>query len=203
MLPASHAGPVLTRREFVRWGLAIELVTLGLAIGLAFISGQHFWEGMSFGPRDFVIGCLAALPMLVVFYLARDTRELVGRLLGPAMREASLLELFLVAVMAGLCEEALFRGVLEPWWSWPHWIVGFASANLLFGLLHALSWKYLLLATAFGAYLSFLTWGIGSPNLLRAIVCHAVYDFLAFAWLARLHRTDQRRLGIGELSRGT
>ena len=43
-------------------------------------------------------------------------------------------------------------------------------------------------ATLFGAYLSLLTWAIGEPNLLRPIVCHALYDFIAFCWLASIER---------------
>jgi hypothetical protein len=186
--PTAWDEPTFSRRQFVTWGLGIELATLAVAIGLAFLSGQHFWQGINWNVADIAIGCLAALPMMVVFSTAGDLRELVRRLLGPALAEASKAELFFIAVLAGVCEEALFRGVLEPWWSGPHWIVGFLTANLVFGLLHAVTRNYLILATAFGMYLSLLTWTIAPPNLLRAIVCHAVYDFVAFLWLARLQR---------------
>lgn len=175
--------PAFTRAQFLVWGLAIELVTLAIATGLAFATGQHFWRGIRVDATDIAIACLATLPMLIVFVAAPDLAELVRKLLGPALKDASLLDLFIVSLMAGLCEEALFRGVLEPWIASGHWIAGFVGANLIFGLLHAVTRKYLILATAFGCYLSLLNWAVGEPNLLRPIVCHALYDFLAFAWL--------------------
>ncbi len=188
-----HA-PMFTRRDLVVWGVSIELATLLVAIGLAYLSGQHFWRGIRFSWSDAAIGCAAVGPMLLVFVLARDLREIVRRLLGPAMAEASLFQLALIALLAGVCEEALFRGVLEPWWTGSHWLIGFVGTSLLFGMLHAVSWSYFAIATLFGAYLSLITWGIGEPNLLRAIVCHALYDFVAFLWLARLQRkTTQER----------
>lgn len=188
--------PSFSRRDFVKWGLVIELGTLALAIGLAFLSGEHFWNEIVFAPGDILVGCAAALPMMVVFFKARRLGELVRKLLGPALAEASFVELLLIAVLAGVCEEALFRGVLEPWVARIHWFVGFFGVNLLFGALHAVTRHYFLLATGFGMYLSLLNWGIGEPNLLRSIVCHALYDLLAFLWLARLQR--RKTLGIGE-----
>lgn len=185
--------PVLSRRDLLRWGIIIELGTLSVAIGLAFVSGQHFWKGIQFNWSDIAIGCLAMLPMMAVFFKAHKLRELVRELFGPALAKASVGELFLIAALAGLCEESLFRGVLEPWLANVHWFVGFFGANLLFGLAHAATRSYFLLATIFGMCLSLLAWGIGEPNLLRAIVCHAVYDFLAFLWLARI----QRRMDAG------
>lgn len=188
--------PAFTRRQFVVWGLMIESATLLIAVGLALLSGQHFWRGIEYAWFDVLVGCAAAAPMLVIFWLAHDLRRLVGRLLGPALASASVSELVAVAVLAGVCEEALFRGVLEPWWSGGHWLVGFVGANVVFGLLHAVNLSYFVLATLFGAYLSLVTWGMGEPNLLRAIVCHAFYDFVAFWWLAKLQRNTAAMGGI-------
>jgi hypothetical protein len=195
--PAARDMPSFTRREFIKWGLIIELGTLAIAVGLAFLSGEHFWKEIRFDATDALIGCLAALPLMIVFFFARQLGELVRKLLGPALAESSLAELLLIALLAGICEEALFRGVLEPWVHRLHWFVGFFGVNLLFGALHAVTRNYFFLATGFGMFLSLLNWGIGEPNLLRSIACHVVYDFLAFLWLARLHRSKQVRIYFG------
>ena len=53
--------------------------------------------------------------------------------------------------------------------------------SLLFGLAHALTRTYAVLATLVGFYLGFLFWLTG--NLLAPILAHAVYDFVALVYL--------------------
>ena len=76
---------------------------------------------------------------------------------------------------------------LVPFHPWLALIV----SNVAFGLLHALSWNYLLTATCIGFSLHALA-GISEPrNLLAPIVAHSVYDLVAFILLRR----EQRSLG--------
>lgn len=92
----------------------------------------------------------------------------------------------LVAVLAGVGEELLFRGVLQTLLiRWTTLIVGLLAASLLFGLAHALSRIYFLLATLIGLYLGCLV--IQCNDLVSVMVAHALYDFLALAYLSR-HR---------------
>jgi membrane protease YdiL (CAAX protease family) len=58
-----------------------------------------------------------------------------------------------------------------------------ALASAVFGLLHAITPTYAILATVMGAYLG-VVW-IASGNLLAPIVAHALYDFVALVWLLR------------------
>ena len=69
--------------------------------------------------------------------------------------------------------------------SWGVW-VGLAVASVLFGLAHAITVSYVLLAALMGLYLGWL-W-IATGNLLVPIMAHAGYDFLALVYLVKIRR---------------
>jgi membrane protease YdiL (CAAX protease family) len=78
----------------------------------------------------------------------------------------------------------LFRGVLQQ--AFGNWLPvwgAIAAAALLFGLLHAVTTTYAVLAALVGAYLGWLYFLTG--NLLAPIVAHALYDFVALVYLTR------------------
>jgi membrane protease YdiL (CAAX protease family) len=62
------------------------------------------------------------------------------------------------------------------------------AANLVFGVCHALTPTYFLIATIFGFYFSALAQFYGPRNLLLPIVAHVVYDLIGFLLIARLYR---------------
>lgn len=67
---------------------------------------------------------------------------------------------------------------------------GLIASNILFGLVHAITPLYAVLATSVGIYLGlFLDYG-GERNLMTPIVIHAVYDFLAFLVIMRIYRAS-------------
>jgi predicted enzyme related to lactoylglutathione lyase len=93
--------------------------------------------------------------------------------------------LALLAALAGIGEETLFRGVLQPWLAaaipvWPAVLI----TGVVFGALHPVSPTYVLLAGLAGAYFGALL--VLTGNLLAPIVAHAGYDFVALLVLARL-----------------
>jgi membrane protease YdiL (CAAX protease family) len=110
--------------------------------------------------------------------------RLVDELLVPAFARWTIGELLLVSLLAGVGEELLFRGVLQPalagslgpWWA-------LIAASLMFGLVHFLSVSYAVFATLMGVWLGVL-W-IASGNLLVPIVAHAAYDFLTLVYVRR------------------
>jgi membrane protease YdiL (CAAX protease family) len=96
--------------------------------------------------------------------------------------ECNWLELALVALLAGVGEELLFRGVVqhaaaERWGAG----AGLVIASLAFGFAHPLSLTYIVLAATIGFYLGWL-W-LASGNLLVPIVAHGLYDFIALIYL--------------------
>jgi membrane protease YdiL (CAAX protease family) len=107
--------------------------------------------------------------------------------LGALVAACSLAELALLAAVAGISEEVLFRGVVQ---------VGLArvlgepgallAASVLFGLVHFATRAYAVLAGVMGLYLGavFLLQG----TLLAPIITHALYDFIALIFVARRYR---------------
>ncbi|MHA7873533.1 MAG: CPBP family intramembrane glutamic endopeptidase, partial [Hyphococcus sp.] len=89
-----------------------------------------------------------------------------------------------MAIGAGVCEELLFRGVLQTW------INGFAPvliaiivSNVVFGLLHMRTAMYAVIAGCVGAYFGALY--ALTDNLLTAIVAHGLYDAVALEYTRR------------------
>ncbi|HEY8197447.1 MAG TPA: CPBP family intramembrane glutamic endopeptidase [Gemmatimonadales bacterium] len=117
---------------------------------------------------------------------------LVLEQLGPLLASRSPVELVLLAALAGLAEEMLFRGVMQ---------IGLARllpdgvalvvASAAFGLAHFITPAYALLAGLAGLYLGglFLLQG----NLVAPIVAHAVYDVVALTCVARLYQNHSTR----------
>jgi len=68
--------------------------------------------------------------------------------------------------------------------------MGFWATSLAFGLLHALTPAYFVLAALMGAYLGWLQMETG--NLLVPIIVHWLYDALAFWLLRRRFAADAR-----------
>jgi membrane protease YdiL (CAAX protease family) len=167
-----------------------------IAIILAWLFGVPLRDQM---PEDWASlavavsrGFIATVPMLLVFWwlvhsdwpTLRELRHQVDRLIGEMFPAASAGQLALVAALAGVGEELLFRGVLQTvliWWTPP--IVGVIFASLIFGLAHALSKVYFLLATLIGLFLGALTWYF--DDLVAPVVAHGVYDFVALVYLCR------------------
>jgi membrane protease YdiL (CAAX protease family) len=173
-------------------GVAVE-ASLGV---LAWILG--FWLGQPAGATlraDWAAaawGVAATGPLMLVFVACLRSslepllkiRRFFDETLRPLFSQCSLGELALVAVAAGIGEELLFRGVVQAWAS-RHLgeAAGLAAANVVFGLLHPITPAYVLLAGLMGAYLGAL-W-LATGNLLAPITAHALYDFLALAFLLR------------------
>ena len=74
----------------------------------------------------------------------------------------------------------MVQGELQHWLPW-WWAV--LLAGVFFGLLHAVTPTYAVLAGAIGVYLGVLWYY--TDNLLVVVVAHASYDFLALLYLMR------------------
>jgi membrane protease YdiL (CAAX protease family) len=138
-------------------------------------------------------GIAATAPLLLGLRWCLATRwapvarlvALVRERIGPSISGLGPARLALVALLAGLGEEALFRGVAQEALSGPlpGW-AGLLAASALFGMAHWVSATYAVLAAAIGLYLGALF--LLSGNLLVPIVTHALYDLVALCILARM-----------------
>jgi membrane protease YdiL (CAAX protease family) len=110
--------------------------------------------------------------------------------LGALVSALSTSELALLAALAGISEEVLFRGVVQVALAGvlPE-ALALVAASVLFGLVHFATKTYAILAGVMGLYLGalFLIQG----NLLAPIITHALYDFIALIYVARRYRDVQ------------
>ena len=175
-------------------GLAVLAVGLGWLLGLKPLDSFR-WDAAAVG-----IGVTATLPLLVLLWLCvkcpwrpcRAMLELLDEWFLPLFRQCSVLELLVITALAGLGEEMLFRGIVQA--GLAQWIGGalgpwiaLVGAALLFAVLHAVTLTYAVFAGLIGLYLGVL-W-IMTGNLLVPIAVHAVYDFAALVYLAKLRKS--------------
>ncbi|MEE9522044.1 MAG: CPBP family intramembrane glutamic endopeptidase [candidate division NC10 bacterium] len=177
----------------------VEGGLLGLAMGLGWWVGRPPFARMSLEWQAIVLGIVATGPPLVGMWwgarsswgpLRRLQQEVLEKIV-PLFAECSSLELILVAVAAGLAEEALFRGVIQI--TLADWLGPFGAllvASALFGLGHPLTPTYAAIAALLGLYLGGLL--MVSDNLLPAILVHAGYDLGALLYLIRTHHVRQQ-----------
>jgi membrane protease YdiL (CAAX protease family) len=131
-----------------------------------------------------------------------DVLRVVDELLVPMFRNCRLVDMAVIAVLAGLGEEMLFRGVIQnvvaSWIGGPSgtWIA-LAAASLLFGAAHPLSSGYFVLATLMGLYLGGI-WLAFEGNLLVPVMAHAVYDFFALVYLVKVRRPTPPAPELGD-----
>lgn len=166
--------------------LLFEALLIPLALGIAWLIGLRPWDDLLLSVEIVLLAGLATLPLLLLFNRrllhrfawARNLEDTVRRLLMPLFRDSGPAGIALVAALAGLGEELLFRGVLQAGLSeWLGPASGLLLASLLFGLAHCITPAYLVLATLMGLYMGLLyQW---SGNLLLPVLVHALYDWIA------------------------
>ncbi len=173
-----------------------EGAILLVAIVGGWLTGVNPTAKLFWSPRDLGLGVLATGPMLVllvVCLLSRSrglvqVREFVRDTVGPFLSECHWYDIVLLALLAGVCEEAFFRGFLFLWIQEWNPVLAVMITNLLFGLAHAATAVYALLAAFLGLYLTALIATDPTPNLLIPITAHSLYDLIAFVVVIRDYR---------------
>ncbi len=181
---------------FARSPLIAALLFQGAMIPFALLLGLLFglspWHDLWFDGEALAISVLATVPPLVLaWWLSRQSFAWVQRLLDRVHQVLDLLfrgagqgAIIAVSLLAGFGEELLFRGVVQAGFEQ---LFGAGAALLLaslcFGLVHAITPAYFVLATLMGLYLGLLYQLTG--NLLIACLVHALYDWAAITWYLR------------------
>lgn len=165
---------------------------LGIGLLLALLPGLRPWQGAELTAAAVGLGIAGTVPLLAGVILlpagrwewADELTALVRRFLRLLFRGAPPGSVLLVSSLAGLGEELLFRGVIQEglalYW---HPLGALACASLLFGLAHAITPAYFVLATIMGIYLGTIHHLTG--NLLIPILIHALYDWAAIHYYRR------------------
>ena len=170
--------------------VVFEAVLIPLALVLAVPAGLQPWREFATSPGLLSAAVAATLPLIVALAVfarvgARwfeDVEALVRPLIESILRGRGIVAVVVVSALAGLGEELLFRGVIQAgvsqaFGAWQ----GLVVASVLFGLMHALSRAYLVLATLMGLYLGVL-YQI-TDNLLLPALVHGLYDAIAIGYL--------------------
>ena len=176
-------------------GLLVVAFIVGWLLSVNPTAELH-WTWESFG-----LGVAATIPLLLLLaacFLStaggiRQIRVFLRDLLGPILDQCRLIDIIFLAMLAGVCEEVLFRGFLYQWSRGWNPTFAIMMTNVLFGLAHSITPLYAWLAGIIGLYLTALMHLGPSPNLLIPITTHTVYDFIAFLivlWDYRQHRSN-------------
>jgi len=194
----------IVRRHPLGAALVFEGMLIPLALALALLLGVRPWTQFHSSAETVLVSVAATLPLLAflgLFAAARpawfeeiDAR--VRQLIESLFRGCGYGPVLAVSALAGLGEELLFRGVVQAWLTglagpW----TGVILASGLFGLAHAVTRAYFVLAMAMGVYLGMLYHLTG--NLLLPTLVHALYDAIAIIYLLRAARGRDATAGGG------
>jgi uncharacterized protein len=181
------------------FGCITELLLLAVAWAIAALLRWPLF-GMTRLDRAGVLwGIAATVPMVVAFRwtLRSDSpslaiiRQFLEHVVRPIFGSWSIWQLGAISILAGICEEGLFRGLIQARLapvigSWG----ALAVASVAFGFAHPMNRPYIIAATITGLYLGGLFLLTG--NLLAPVIAHAVYDFCALIYFLRVYRSDPR-----------
>lgn len=189
----------MDRSNFFKTACLFEASLILVALLLGWIADINPFATLYFSEPAIAIGVLGTVPLFILFLALQyapqqsllDIKDLLLKTLAPSLYQRHWTDLLLLATIAGVSEEVLFRGVIQPWIaaSWGL-TAGLWVSNIIFGLVHAVTKMYALLVTLVGLYLS-LSMTVGDENnLLTPIIIHSLYDFLAFVALMRQYRAS-------------
>jgi membrane protease YdiL (CAAX protease family) len=169
--------------------LPIVALGEGILLAVACLASWYLHVPLTFGDPVWGVlwGTLAAVLLGVVnlaFLRARSNRwpgnalRYVCRVIvRPLFEHVTVWHILTVSILAGVAEELLFRGVLQP-------LVGLPLASLIFGAVHVGGRNFVaygVWAACIGALFGWLM--VVTGGLLAPIVAHAVYDALALAYV--------------------
>lgn len=183
----------ISRTTFLTWAGLFQCGMLIVALSLATWADVDLWQYLTWRPRALAVGCVAAIPLCVLSLWIqrsswgqfRDIRNIWRETLLPLLASCHRHDVVILSLMVGVSEELLFRGTLQLWFSSDHFWAAVIAVNLLFGLAHAVTRLYVVLATAVGMYFTALMWLCDPPSLLAPIIAHTLCDLFAFELLRR------------------
>ena len=183
----------VSRRSIVGLAIAFEGGLGLIALGVGWFLARPPHEQIAWSATAVGQGLLAAVPLLAGAWLMTrwpvrplgPLDALVRRYVVPLFHECSTFDLLLISAAAGIGEELLFRGVVQTGVEQLTGSVALAIlvGGIAFGLAHAMTTTYAVLAGLIGAYLGWLQ--VATGNLLVPIVTHGAYDFCALVYLLR------------------
>lgn len=181
------AAKTMTKRSLILLVLSGELLLAGIALFWISFRDLPLQVGSDGWCQNVVSGvCTAGLLALCNYGLlwwappirvVRVIRQLYRQTLRPLVADIGPLDVVVIAAAAGIGEELMFRGALQP-------EIGLVPSSLIFGLLHMDGRGTL----AFGCWVTLMGIGLGwlailTQGLLAPTIAHGVYDAAALIYL--------------------
>ena len=180
----------MNRKKLLLISFAVEGGIFLLGFVLVNYSQIQPWTGFSLSWSATGYTLLLSFPLLVALYISMQSsweplsrfRTELEEKIQPIFTECKLIDLAMIAFLAGTGEELFFRGWLQGVLTtkFSVWL-GILIASLIFGLLHYLSTTYAIYAFLTGIYLGLIYQA--SENLYIVMAIHALYDFIALMYL--------------------
>jgi membrane protease YdiL (CAAX protease family) len=185
--------------RFLALGVVFEGLLVVVAIALGWFFRIDVLRRLQFAAIPAVVGLAGAVPPFALLMTTdrfqipalERIKNLLLETLGPTLKACRWYEVVALALVAGIGEEFLFRGAVQPLFArWTAstgwgWLAGLILSNVIFGLLHCITPTYAVLAGLMGVYFGLLLDATGTPNLLAPILAHGLYDYLAFLVVIR------------------
>jgi membrane protease YdiL (CAAX protease family) len=193
-------NPPISEKNIFKVACYFEGSLIVVAIVLGWIAGIDPFANIIFSEIAVFYGIIGTIPLFIFFVVLyqiqidafQQIKRTLLETLAPSMHRYHWTDLFILGAIAGITEEILFRGVIQPWmestWGMTE---GLIASSIIFGLVHAVTPLYALLATLVGIYLGLAMDYGGERNLLNPIIIHGLYDFLAFLVIVRTYRSNQ------------
>ncbi len=162
------------------------------AIVLGWLIGTPLLPQISPSVNTALIGVIATLPLALFLWWFSNTqnptlatfRHSQIKFFSKIGFEFTMPRIIAMAVVAGIAEEFLFRGVIQSWISgFAPLAVALIASNIIFGLLHMRTVLYAVIAGLVGVYLGVVY--IYTDSLLAPIITHGLYDYVALVYTKR------------------
>ena len=160
----------ITHNRFITLAVVFESSLVVVACAVGWLFHIHVWTSLQPNVVAAVAGTFGAVPPFVLL-LATERfqipaleriKSVLLETLGPPLLACRWYEVVVLAAVAGIGEEFLFRGALQPLFE--RWMAatgyglafGLILSNVIFGLLHFVTPTYALLAALMGLYFGLL-----------------------------------------------
>lgn len=187
----------MNKKQYYSALLIMEPALLVIAFLILFFTGKPLFSWYSNHTSEvfqLLIGAAAAVPFAFVFIFIglkipffKDLREMFEKLFRSA--GLNTFDIAITSVMAGVFEEILFRGVLQP-------MLGIWITSFIFILIHGYFNPKSLNMTVSGVMAFGLSCVIGlffeRFGIISAITLHTVYDFLALYVMMKYFKMNRK-----------
>ena len=181
---------IIKKLDWYYKGVILEGLIFVFAIVLNYLFKTDIFHNFHIDGYSLIMGTAFVFPPFVLFIVLSKTdlkpfkkiQEILDNIINYYFGSCSIIKLATISLIAGLSEEAFFRGFLQAVIANNFGeFAGILVANLIFGALHLITLTYGIIVFFIGCYLSAILHY--TDSLFVLMWCHFVYDFFALLYL--------------------